>query len=405
MHIAAATYEGPITRSALDCLSQDVRAKLGGAPDLLVVAYTVHHDAPTLQAGLISAFPDTALLGSSTCRGVISNAGAVGFGAPAVGVFAVRNPDWAFGAAHAVQVSEDCVDALTATLIRRAQADADRVGEVPDLVWLHARPGIEERVIAAIRAQLGSEVLISGGSSADETIEGNWSAFGADGVAGMGIGLALFFCDAMVTHHFENGYVPTGHSGIATRADGRRLIEIDGRPAAEVYNSWTGGLIAPAVNDPARSILGEATWAPLGKVQGQIRTDSKAWIDYFCLVHPASVGPEGELMLFADVAEGTHLTLMSGTRENLTVRPASVANAALTRHVEAGHSADGALMVFCAGCMLALGDDIGPAADYVRAAYGDTPFLTVFTFGEQGSFVNGERQHGNLMISSSVFGG
>ncbi len=34
---------------------------------------------------------------------------------------------------------------------------------------------------------------------------------------------------------------------------------------------------------------------------------------------------------------------------------------------------------------------------------GDIPFITPFTFGEQGRLPHGELAHGNLMVSSVIF--
>ena len=63
----------------------------------------------------------------------------------------------------------------------------------------------------------------------------------------------------------------------------------------------------------------------------------------------------------------------------------------------------GALVVYCAGCMLTVQDDMARVADVIAEALGEAPFLGTFTFGEQGCFVGGENHHGNLMISVVVF--
>lgn len=402
MHVTTEALEGNLSPGDIENLVDQIAARLGGPPDFLLTAYTCHHDAGMLHEVICQSLPDAAVLGSSSCRGVFTNRGVVGFGKPALGVFAIRHPDVKVGCRHAALDAARPVREQIAELIRAAQDDADRSGEVPDLVWLHTSPGLEEDVIQAVQNELGRDILISGGSSADETIEGNWSSFGRSGVAADGVGLALFFVDGGVTHHFENGYVPTGKTGKVTVADGRHLVAIDGRPAADVYNEWTGGLIAEAMAGTSRSILGDSTWSPLGKVRGSIATDGDSSIDYYCLVHPSGVTPDGGLMLFADVEVGEELTLMTGTRESLILRPGSVAVSSVSRAKSDGHAPLGALMVFCAGCMLAIGEDVKDAGEIVSAAYGDTPFLGIFTFGEQGSFLNGQRQHGNLMISSSV---
>jgi hypothetical protein len=43
------------------------------------------------------------------------------------------------------------------------------------------------------------------------------------------------------------------------------------------------------------------------------------------------------------------------------------------------------------------------SADAICRGFQDTPFLTCFTFGEQGNLL-GRSQHGNLMISAIAFG-
>jgi hypothetical protein len=44
----------------------------------------------------------------------------------------------------------------------------------------------------------------------------------------------------------------------------------------------------------------------------------------------------------------------------------------------------GALVIFCAGCRLALGDSLCQFVDQFHTRLGDIPFITPFTFGEQG---------------------
>ena len=63
----------------------------------------------------------------------------------------------------------------------------------------------------------------------------------------------------------------------------------------------------------------------------------------------------------------------------------------------------GALVIFCAGCRLALGDSLCQFVDQFHTRLGDIPFITPFTFGEQGRLPHGELAHGNLMVSSVIF--
>jgi len=95
---------------------------------------------------------------------------------------------------------------------------------------------------------------------------------------------------------------------------------------------------------------------------------------------------------------------MRGTVDAIVRRPARVARTAA--EVGGFEAADlaGALVVFCTGCMLGIGDSVLDVPSSIRAALPDVPFLGVFTFGEQGCTLGGVNHHGNMMISVLLFG-
>jgi hypothetical protein len=195
---------------------------------------------------------------------------------------------------------------------------------------------------------------------------------------------------------FESGYAPTAQRGTVTAAEGRRLLRIDDRPAAEVYAEWTAGRI-PAPASGSRSILSEATLSPLGRKQTEI-----AGIPLHLLAHPAIAHADGSLELFADVRPGEDLCLMEGSETSLVQRAGRIA---WTRRDKLGGVAvAGALMVYCGGCMLAIRERMDEVAAGVAESLGGAPFLGVFSFGEQGEMLDGDSEHGNLMISCTCFG-
>ncbi len=90
---------------------------------------------------------------------------------------------------------------------------------------------------------------------------------------------------------------------------------------------------------------------------------------------------------------------MHGTVDSLISRAGRVAVSALeTAQVDSTELA-GALVVYCAGCMLTVQERLDEVVESFQKSLPDTPFLGTFTFGEQGCFLNGENRHGNLMIS------
>jgi hypothetical protein len=272
------------------------------------------------------------------------------------------------------------------------------VGESPDLVWLTATPGDEEEIIAGIQDIAGTGTPVVGGSAADDAIAGHWRVAAGTGPAlADGLVVSALFPSEPLSLAFQNGYAPTEHTGTVTKVAGRRILEIDGEPAASVYARWTG---APdwLCGDGTRSVLAEATFAPLGR---PVTTVSN--VPFYLLSHPAAVHADGGIDLFSTVETGETVCLMEGSPESLAARAARVTRQALAGRGSADPPA-GALVVYCGGCMLAVEDRIDQISDEVAEALGGAPFLGVFTFGEQGLVTGGANRHGNLMVSCIVFG-
>ena len=235
-----------------------------------------------------------------------------------------------------------------------------------------------------------------GGSSADDTVEGNWAQFTDGGAWTDAVVVSVLFPSTDVTTSFQSGYAPTETQGRVTRAEGRVVWEIDGRPAAEVYDGWTGGQLREAMD--SGGLLAASTLFPWGRVVGQVDG-----LPYFRLAHPAGVVEGGGVSVFADVAEGEDVVLMQGTVEGLKDRAGRVATEALATAGWSPEDAAGALVVFCAGCMLTVREDVEAVVRSLREALPGVPFLAEHTFGEQGCLQGGENRHGNLMISVTVF--
>lgn len=393
MRIATAQSTALDTAAAVQAAHASLVADLGGPPDWLFVQSAVRHDAEALRAAL-AGVDARAIHGASSCVGVMSQAGVTEGG---LGMFGLRDADGSYGVGMA-PLGDDAAAAAAAALQRAIDA-AERQGEVPALIWLTAAPGREESCIAGIEAVLGRGVPIVGGSAADDAVAGGWYLFTREAAAGDAVVVTALFPGAPVVSAFQSGYAPTEQTGRVTRVDGRTIEAIDGEPAAAVYNRWTGGAIEPALA-AGGSVLGSTTLFPIGR-----RVGEAGGAPYYRLAHPESVTEGGALRLFADFAEGDELVLMRGTSEALRSRAGRVAADALALARLPASEVAGALVIFCAGCMLTVRDELDEVVASLRGALGDAPFLGGFTFGEQGCFVGGENCHGNLMISVTVFAG
>lgn len=367
-----------------------------GPADFIALHSNAALDQAALQALLSAHAPGCAIHGATSCLGTMTETGHQTDGPAGLGLFVLRDPDGDYGSAMEplADAPEDAAERAT----QRALIAADRPGELPELVWLSATPGQEERILQGIQRVLGTGVPIIGGSAADNDVTGQWAVFGPEGVDTSAVTVSVLFPSRPVSFAYQNGYAPTAETGIVTRATGRLLQEIDHRPAADVYRAWSRDAVIPATLDGPRGILSDSTLWPLGRPLTQLGE-----VPYFLLAHPATVHPDGALEMFADVAEGETLTQMQGDRDILAARAGRVAGLAREAGAIAPDAIAGALMVYCGGCMLAVRDRMDRVVTGVTEELPGVPFLGVFTFGEQGNILNVGNRHGNLMISCILF--
>ncbi|MEM9765093.1 MAG: FIST N-terminal domain-containing protein [Pseudomonadota bacterium] len=348
-----------------------------------------------VDAGLEPMGGHGAVHGATSCLGAMTHEGPTGGAA----VFAIDDPGGAYGSALVPFEATTC-ESAAAEATRRALAAADRLGERPEIVWVSATPGTEEEVLAGIEAVVGADIPVLGGSAADNAVAGEWYLFDGASRTGAGVLVSVLFPSRPVSFAYQSGYSPSGHAGRVTRSDGRRVHEIDHRPAMEVYAEWTGGAVAPPPpGEKTAAILSDSTLWPLGREIDQVGS-----VPFYLLAHPAVAHTGGAMDLFATVETGEQLTLMTGTRQGLIERAGRVASLArATGPAGSGSPPLGALMIYCGGCMLSVRDRIGEVAETVAASLDGAPFLGAFTFGEQGSLLRAGNRHGNLMISCIVF--
>ncbi|RMH60226.1 MAG: hypothetical protein D6678_06410 [Zetaproteobacteria bacterium] len=397
MRIATGGSVQPDALAAASEAWQAMRDALKSESELVICAANAAYDAEALAERLHALAPDGCVVaGASSCSGSMNETGLCLDEEGGVSLIGFADDGKsAFGAGLRTLGDEPERDVAEALL--EAMSEAGRLGEVPDLIWLSAAPGCEERLLAGIAQVVGASVPVVGGSSADNAIEGRWWQMHHARVMHDGVLVIVFYTRAPIAVSFHSGYAPTERSGLVTRAEGRKLHEIDGCPAARVYDQWTGGLIGDA--QAGANILAQSTFHPLGLEAGRI-----ADVPYYYLLHPESVLPDGGLSLFADAPEGARVVLMEGSADSLVRRAGSVATGMLERQGWTPADVAGALVVYCAGCMLGVRDRLPDVQAALRRALPGVPFQTQFTFGEQGCFIDGVNRHGNLMIAVVLFG-
>lgn len=352
-----------------------------------VVYATVDLDLADFQRQLSRGLPGVPFIGASSCAKVATDAGLVG---PGVGAIWFTGDGFHFGVAADERLGDS--EALGRQLLSDAVDAAGITASETRFVIVHTTPGQEERFIRGVYGQLDSTVPIIGGSAADNDISGKWSIFSNHQHATDGAVVAVCDWPWKMGLSFQSGYLVTKQRGVVTRADERSIREIDHRPAAEVYNEWLDG----ALDDYLQSggnVLEATTLSPLGVPRGQV-----GGLDAYVLVHPEQVLANHSLTTFADVQIGDTVAVMRSTRKALIQRGGKVANWALEREGLRPENLAGGLIIYCAGCMLAIQQELDQMLSGVQQVVQKAPFVMPFTFGELGCVYPRRYDHGNLML-------
>lgn len=393
------------TKTALAKLAEQLD-KHGGNNGLVFTFYGCEHDGNLIDTFLREHFPCKAIIGGSSSGGLMTESGF--HNQHTIGLLVLEDKDGEYGVADGLFDNDP--EKLAETVLAQALDNCNCTGQLPELIWLYQTPGHEEAVIRGLRNIVGDHCPIMGGTAADNDVSGKWHMLGPSGAITNGLVVAVMFPTSPIGFAFQGGYEPSGpqgtvtgigyhnvgESGVVTDGAGRDVLTIDGAPAAEVYNRWANNSISSKLN--GGSILAETTMYPIA-----INTGDIDGVGQYLLIHPEAVLPQGGLRTFRELETGMRIHAMRGDRQQLVARAGRVADHA-RRNLELEHNTiSGAVMIYCGGCKLAVGDDISEVARTVSLSLGETPFIGCFTFGEQG-FLLDKNVHGNLMISAVVFG-
>ncbi len=386
------------TEDALRFAYADLVNKLGGAPSWMAVHGTYQHSGGVIVSTLQTLAPNVPFQGGTSCLGVMTEDGFHSDEGVSLGLFGILDPEgvYAVGSAEAKTYSRRTGNEAIANALQSAGKTTR-----PALVWITCPPGDEEGILTGVEEGLGGvSVPIIGGSSADNSVDGKWYQITNGQVLYNGVVVTVMYPSKPIRYAFDNSYTPTIHKGTITKASGRTVFEINHRPAADVYNEWTDGRIAEYLD--GGNILTPSTLYPLGRTTVRARGAT-----FYQLSHPESVLKNRALSLFTKAEAGEEVVLMESSVDNLVYRVNKITSKAFVGSNTAISVPEtqiaGALIVYCAGCMLAVQGEMQEVANQFRKALGGQPFLGVHTFGEQGCALLGENTHANLMMSIIVF--
>ena len=290
------------------------------------------------------------------------------------------------------------------TAIAKALADSGKDASDPPKIVFFA--GLH--LLTMTEAMRGVEDVIGdvpmwGGNTGQETgpqiLADGW-CFDNEGAHTNTLTVAAIWTDTKVGLAYGYGYSDRpGCEAVATKADAekRLLYELDGRPAADVYNEWVGGEITSIIEAGGGMIpISIAGKYMLKKSLGTGEDD-------YVLVVPLSIEKDKSLFLTHEgVPSGAQLSLSEFATEDTVVhKPALTALMARARARIAKEDVAGALLVICYAQYYTARQhdyDVTPVFSYLSKNLGGAPFAGFFPGGEIGHSPKG----GNRMMAFST---
>lgn len=353
---------------------------------LALVYSSCDYDQKSVVKGVKAVLPGVPVIGCTSFTGIITNEGYISSPDGFAGVMAFSDADLTVGTAASKKL--ETARETGRAVAKKAKAQAERA-EAPAYFYMVANPGEEEEYLKGIEDEIG-RVPFFGGSAADNSIEGNWQILSTDKVFSEGVAVAFFYTERKIENVFTGAYKESKNVGIITKVkNSRQLMEIDGVPAVKKYAEWT--------NKKPEDLLGanllvESITAPLG-VKDRLG-------DLVAIRHPMAGNKDYSMNVGNNLAVGTAVIQMEASKEQLiksTKATLQELNLRLNRK-PAGY-----FLVHCGGRRAGIGDDIEKVYKNLKDVAGETPFMTIFTFGEYGHEDHGVNTCGGLMLSFTAF--
>ncbi|MBW2984314.1 FIST C-terminal domain-containing protein [Candidatus Woesearchaeota archaeon] len=384
-------------------------------PDLAVIFASSASDLNAIVSkarGMLGA--NTKMYGgTSDSRAVMTNKGFVkvsehGYefgmmgGKRGLAVMLISSEDITFGVGAADFSKASPKEASKAALLNAIKSAGKSENEMPDVVLVTPTKPDEDFAVEGIESVVGKETIILGGTAGGP----EFGVIGKDAVYGTGVSLAVIYTDLPIGWVFEGGFdVRDTKSGTVTKIEGRNILEIDNRPALEVYNEWLDGEVDKLyeeLQDP-RVVKSLLTLHPLYR-----KYTAGDGTEHCLFSHPWPTDPtqqEKGVSTSTTIKEGDIVHLSHGTWETLLNRIGNLPKKARANTASGSIKPIFGMAYVCAGVMGTIPEEerekITTLMNYENS---NAHFLGTFTWGEQGLLPGVGNKHGNLLTGFLVIG-
>ena len=340
-------------------------SSLGGEPPALVMVFTSpRYDLAALLAGVRSVTGAAPLVGA-TGSGEIVRDQYLGFGA-GVAVLALTAGPYRFGVASGDHIRAD-LDGAGRVLAQASQAAVGASPHAAVLLLTDSMLGDLQQFFQGVYRVTGPRVSVVGGGAGDEQKFVRTVVFHDDKVVEEGAVVVWIASDHPVQAVTRHGWHPIGIPQIVTRVAGTEIVELGGRPAAEVYEGQLG-LAAGQLR--AEKFWDTSIRHPFGLIQADGTTVIRV---------ARAKTPQGGLRIQGCVPPaGSAVQVMEGSAETLLGVTEEVVQTTLAARPEAGV----VLAFSCAARAMIFGARAGEEPRRMQAAAGAVPIFGLYCCAE-----------------------
>lgn len=207
-----------------------------------------------------------------------------------------------------------------------------------------------EAVVAAVRKGAGVRSNLAGCLTGDDSYRPA-KIFCARRLCDRRVSVTGLFSEKPIGVAARHGWHAVGPARTVTRADGARLLEIDKRPALDVWLEDARAAGGAPPDEPTKLSPYLTHHFPIGIDDERFTRDRGT--DPLAVRAPYAIGDDGSVLLSGSIAEGCSVRLVGSRGGDLLRASRECAEAAVAR---AGGNVAGALVLSCASRAIALGD-------------------------------------------------
>lgn len=343
-HSDALTTQGAISEAIAACSGAD-------APVAALLWMSPEYEAAAAVQAVVVRWPGLPIAGC-TSDGVLSSVG--GFHHEGIVLTLIS------GAGLRAQV--EVAEGLSRDGSHAVVSACRRMGADPAICFAFPAPSSHDVHLSVHAAEGILQAPVVGCCSADHREFLHCQEIAGDRVLTDSMPILAIYGDLEVSVDLASGWTPVGREYRVTRAEGQRLLEVDGRPAVEMINDYYGSEIDEPIVEFPFAVQLEPGSVPFYRAVFEVDTASGA-------LTLGSGVPEGAVLRMSDVELDQ---MLCASRE------------ALDRSRSRLEGATSAFIFNCAGRKWVLGSSAEEEAESLLSGLSGIPAIGTYGFGEIG---------------------